>query len=99
MYDSRLAGGALDYAGFHTPALDARLARARAAADPAAARAAWQDVQRELAREVPAVWLYHSRGVQGLARRLQGVTMDLRGELATVTRWTVEPARAGVAAR
>ena len=94
MYDSRLAGGALDYAGFHTPALDALFAAARAATDEEARRLAWRAVQRELAREVPAVWLYHSRGVQGLSRRLEGVTMDLRGELATVTRWTTRDAAA-----
>lgn len=88
MYDSRLAGGALDYAGFHTAALDALFADARSASDEDGRRSAWHAVQRELAREVPAVWLYHSRGVQGLSRRLDGVTMDLRGELATVTRWT-----------
>ena len=93
MYDSRLAGGALDYAGFHTPRLDSLFGAARAAADEGDRRLAWQAVQRELAREAPAAWLYHSRGVQGLSRRLRGVTMDLRGELATVTRWTTEPIR------
>ena len=35
------------------------------------------------------MWIYHARGVQGLARRLNGVVMDLRGELATVTEWHV----------
>lgn len=88
MYDSRLAGGALDYADFHTPALDALLARAAQA--PAAEReAAWHAVQRELARETPVAWVYHSRGVTGLSRRLGNVVMDLRGELATVARWTL----------
>jgi peptide/nickel transport system substrate-binding protein len=90
MYDSRLAGGALDYAGFHTATLDSLFAVARTAPDAGASRLAWQAVQRELARETPAVWLYHSRGVQGLARRLRGVEMDLRGELATVARWTTQ---------
>ena len=90
MYDSRQAGGALDYAGFHTPRLDALLAAARDAG-AAAAPEAWRAVQRELAQQVPAAWLYHSRGVQGLSRRLHGVTMDLRGELVTVASWTTQP--------
>jgi peptide/nickel transport system substrate-binding protein len=90
MYDSRLAGGALDYGGYHTPRLDALLQAAREASDPAAQRDAWHAVQRELARELPAAWLYHSRGVQGASRRLTGVTMDLRGELVTVARWGVD---------
>ena len=90
MFDSRLAGGALDYAGFHTPRLDGLLARARQAADAASQRAAWAEVQAELARETPAAWIYHARGLQGLSRRLRGVTMDLRGELTTVAAWTAD---------
>ncbi len=39
---------------------------------------------------VPAVFLYHARGVQGINRRVKGITMDLRGELVTLTRWRVE---------
>lgn len=87
MYDSRQRGGALDYADYHTPALDSLFARAHVAASPAAAIAGWRDVQAYLAREVPAVWLYHSRGLQGVSRRMEGVTFDLRGELVSVARW------------
>jgi ABC-type transport system substrate-binding protein len=99
MYDSRLAGGALDYGGYHTPHLDSLLARARAAPDGAPARDAWLAVQRELAAQLPAVWVYHSRGVQGLSRRLHGVRMDLRGELVTLHDWSAEPSGARVASR
>ena len=99
MYDSHLAGGALDYGGYHTPRLDSLLARARLAGDPEAQQRAWQDVQRELLRAMPAAWIYHSRGVQGLSRRLQGVRMDLRGELVTVHDWSVaDPGRRGALA-
>ncbi len=42
---------------------------------------------------VPAVFLYHARGVQGINRRVQGITMDLRGELVTLTRWRVSGER------
>ena len=91
MFDSRLAGGALDYAGFHTTRLDVLLAQARAAVTDAQRREAWHEVQRELAREMPVAWLYHARGLQGMSRRLQGVRMDLRGELATLTQWRIAP--------
>jgi peptide/nickel transport system substrate-binding protein len=90
MYDSRLAGGALDYGGYHTPRLDSLLARARSAPDGEPAREAWLAVQRELAADMPAVWVYHSRGVQGLSRRLHGVLMDLRGELVTLHNWSAD---------
>jgi peptide/nickel transport system substrate-binding protein len=45
---------------------------------------------RLLADSVPVVFLYQARGVQGMNRRVHGVRMDLRGELPTVTRWTVD---------
>jgi peptide/nickel transport system substrate-binding protein len=89
MYDSRQAGGALDYAGFHTTTLDSLLERARTAPAGAAARDAWYAVQRDLARDAPAAWIYHSRGVQGLSRRLRGVRMDLRGEMVTLHDWSL----------
>jgi len=44
----------------------------------------------EIADSLPAVFLYHARGVQGINRRVKGITMDLRGELVTLTRWSVE---------
>jgi len=52
--------------------------------DPAAA-------QRLFADSLPIAWLYHARGVNGMNRRVRGVTMDVRGELPTVTRWWTAP--------
>ncbi len=94
MFDGRSAGGALDYAGWHTPRLDGLFARARAAGDGEARRLAWRDIQLELGRDVPAAWIYHARGVQGVTRRLRGVRMDLRGELVSLHDWTLAPAGA-----
>ena len=89
MHESRFADGALDYAGFHDASLDTLFDRVRAAPDASAAGDAWRLVQRRLADDVPVAWLYHSRGVQGVSARLRGVTMDLRGEMATLARWHV----------
>jgi peptide/nickel transport system substrate-binding protein len=94
MFSSRLAGGALDYAGYHTAALDALFTRVQEASDEATLVSAWRDVQRELARDVPVSWLYHARGVQGVSRRLDGVHMDLRGELTTLSDWRIGTAAA-----
>jgi peptide/nickel transport system substrate-binding protein len=41
------------------------------------------------ADSMPVAFLYHSRGLQGINRRVRGVTMDLRGELPTVHDWWV----------
>jgi len=89
MYDSRQAGSALDYSGFHTPKLDSLFAAVREARDPTDLRRAWLGIQAELEREAPAAWIYHSRGLVGMSSRVRNVRMDLRGELATVTRWEV----------
>jgi len=40
---------------------------------------------------LPATFLYHSRGLQGINRRVRGVQFGLRGELATVSNWSVAP--------
>lgn len=97
LYDSRQRGGVLDYGDFHSAALDVLFDRAGAATTEEASRAAWVAVQQELARDAPAAWIYHSRGVQGVSARMRDVAMDLRGELPTVSRWSVsQPAtRAG----
>jgi peptide/nickel transport system substrate-binding protein len=62
----------------------AALAGMRAPTDPAQA-------QRQFRDSLPVVFLYYARGVQGLSRRLQGVRMDLRGELPTITEWHTAP--------
>lgn len=38
---------------------------------------------------LPATFLYHSHGLQGVNRRVRGVALGLRGELASVAQWSV----------
>ncbi|MEO8334595.1 MAG: ABC transporter substrate-binding protein [bacterium] len=87
LFNSAQRGGTLDYTGFHDPALDRILDRATAAPEGRARIAAWRDVQVVLDSLAPATWLYHSRGLQGISRRVHGVRMDLRGELVTLHDW------------
>jgi peptide/nickel transport system substrate-binding protein len=47
--------------------------------------------RRRFTDSMPAVFLYHAGGVQGMNRRVRGVQMDLRGELATLHDWRVAP--------
>lgn len=91
MFETSQRGGALDYADWHDARLDTLLRAARAAADADVRTARWRDVSDYLQRESPVAWLYHSRGVQGARRVLAGVTMDLRGELVSLTRWHFTP--------
>ena len=46
-------------------------------------------IVRLIEDSVPATFLYHARGVQGMNRRMRDVHMDLRGELVTLSRWRV----------
>ena len=94
MFDSKLAGGALDYAGFHTRELDAAFQRVSAARTHDDLVNAWHDVQRLLGDAAPVAWVYHSRGVQGVTARLSGVRMDLRGEMPTIANWRLDEPRA-----
>ena len=89
MFATAQRGGALDYTGFHIAALDDVLARAAVAPDGREGTEAWRAVQVAIDSLAPATWLYHSRGVQGMSRRVGGVQMDLRGELATLHDWRV----------
>ena len=66
--------------GYLGPLAD--LAGMKSPRDPAAS-------QRFFTDSVPVAFLYHARGLQGMNRRVRGVTMDLRGELATVHDWWV----------
>lgn len=89
MFESRQAGGSLDYSGFHDTRLDSLFTRARAAPTDSARIAAWREVQGFLSGEMPVAWIYHSRGLQGLSARLRNVTMDLRGELTSLAHWSL----------
>jgi peptide/nickel transport system substrate-binding protein len=81
--------GPLAYPGYHAPDLSAAFGEVRAARDEEALAAAWQDVQRALRRGAPTAWLYHARGLQGVARRITNVRIDLRGELAGIADWRI----------
>jgi peptide/nickel transport system substrate-binding protein len=99
MFESRQQGGALDYAGFHTPRLDSAFAAARTATTDSARVDAWRDVQRLLSDDTPVAWIYHSRGLQGVSSRLHNVVMDLRGEMATLVQWQVDSRNSRTVAR
>ena len=90
MFETRQQGGALDYTGFRSPVLDSLFVAAREARDEAFRVSAWRAVQQILSDSVPVAWLYHSRGVQGLSARLHNVTMDLRGEMVSITDWSIQ---------
>ncbi len=91
LFHSAQRGGALDYTGYHTAELDALLNVARNADGAAARDTAWSRVSAHLEEHAPVAFVYHGRGVQGRARSLDGVVMDLRGELTSIAQWRRRP--------
>ena len=91
LFDPSAPGGALDLGARRPANLAPVFTRLRALTDTVARAAAWRDVFTILDDSVPATAIFHSRGVQGLTRRLQGVQIDLRGELFSAARWTLAP--------
>lgn len=91
MFATSQRGGTLDYTGFHSAPLDRLLSVAGNAPAGSARREAWVAVQQALDTLAPATWIFHARGVQGMSRRVEGVRMDLRGELVTLHDWTLRP--------
>lgn len=81
--------GPLAYAGYRDDGLRAAFAGVRDARTSEEAAEAWRAVQAILAWAEPSAWLYHARGVQGAARRIGNVRMDLRGELVGISAWSV----------
>ena len=75
--------GTLGDPGLGYVATLAALAGLRPPTDPARAQRMFREV-------LPAAFLYHARGVQGMNRRVHGVRMDVRGELPTVAEWRIE---------
>ncbi len=80
----------LAYSGYQSEEFNEAIEWSRRTVSEAELREAWGQAQRVLARDKPVAWLYHSRGVQGVNRRVRGVRLDLRGELAGIARWSVD---------
>ena len=95
MYDGRQRGSALDYAGLPHAARSIRSSRARAPATTrASASPPGSGVQAELARDVPAAWIYHSRGLQGSRAGCRTCAWTCAANSRRSRSWTVA-ARAG----
>ena len=88
LFDPAGSGGALDLGAARPASLGPWFATLRTDSDTSRVREAAERIVGILADSVPATVVFHSRGVQGLSRRLENVTMDLRGELVTAARWT-----------
>jgi peptide/nickel transport system substrate-binding protein len=81
--------GPLAYSGYGSTEFDDAMRRVARAESAVELERAWRDAQRTLSQDLPATWLYHARGVQGVNRRIRGIDLDIRGELAGVANWWI----------
>jgi len=58
---------------------------------PGSARERIPELLRWFEDRVPMTFIYHARGLQGINRRVLGVELGFRGELATVSQWHIAP--------
>jgi peptide/nickel transport system substrate-binding protein len=79
------------YVGYSNPRADQLIETVAVMMDRDQARPFWEEYQRMMVQEAPYVPLYYPKRLTGLRERLQGVEIDIRGELATVTRWWIAP--------
>ena len=89
LFDPAYRGGALDLGASRPANLAGAFARIRTSVDSVSRTNAWRDAFAIIADSVPATPIFHSRGVQGLTKRLQHVAIDLRGELFSAARWSL----------
>ncbi|MGH7501638.1 MAG: ABC transporter substrate-binding protein [Longimicrobiales bacterium] len=89
MFHSSALDGPTQLASYSNSAVDAALDLAATIADRDAALPIWQNVQRTLRDEQPWTFLYYFPDLLLVRERAQDIDMDLRGILATVTRWYI----------
>jgi peptide/nickel transport system substrate-binding protein len=77
--------------GYSNPEADRLLDSLAVVLDREAARPLWNRYQRFMAREAPYTVIYYGRPLVAVSARLQGVEMDARGSLVSVTRWWIPP--------
>ncbi len=93
LFHSRNLNNPFQIAGYSNPRADMLLDTLGLIMDRSQARPLWREYQALIAQEVPSTVLYYPYRLAGVHKRVQGVEMDSRGELATITRWWIDPAQ------
>ncbi|HUH11720.1 MAG TPA: ABC transporter substrate-binding protein, partial [Longimicrobiales bacterium] len=84
------AEGSANRTGFASPEADALLERGRAATAEEDARQVWVSFTELLQREQPVTFMFWLDELAGVRQEVQGVSMDPRGELSGIARWSLE---------
>ena len=84
---TRAGWDALNYGRYANPVFDSLFSRARALADPAAARAAYREAMDTLNADAPAVFLYTPANAAAVSRRIGNVEIDPYSWLSGIPDW------------
>ena len=74
-------GGALNVSHYANPAVDSLLDQARVTSDVDARRALYTQVWEQVSKDLPIIYLWTTRNIQGVSRRIEGFTLLADGLL------------------
>ncbi len=74
-------GGVLNMAHYSNPAVDNFLDQARVVSDTAARRALYGQLWQQVNQDLPLIYLWTTRNIQGVSRRIEGFTLLADGLL------------------
>jgi len=74
-------GGALNRAGYSNPRVDELLDRARTVSDINERRDAYAGVWQQVSKDLPIIYLYTPRNIEGLSKKVAGFTLLADGLL------------------
>lgn len=92
LFHSRNLNGPYQITSFSDPRADALLDTLGVIIDREQARPLWREYQALMAQKAPKTVLYYPRRLTAVSKRMQGVEVDVRGELVSVARWWIPPA-------
>lgn len=81
------------WSGTENPEIDRLLEAISTTVDRDDARGLIREYQRALMEEQPYTFFYFPERLDGVNKRVRGVTMDARGEWLSVRQWYIDPAR------
>ncbi len=74
-------GGKLNWAHYSNPQVDALLDQARVESDPAKRQAIYGQVSRQVNADLPLIYVWTTRNIQGVSKRIDGFTLMADGLL------------------
>ena len=83
------ANKGMNYGSYSNPAFDAAVDSAAQSFDPSRARAHYRRAYETIVADAPAVWLYESRPVAGVHRRIRVVGMRADAWWAELADWSI----------